>query len=71
MYWRFSDDVESANTATTGNVQCANVLSEVVGGNVLGHDTSPDPAPCIINRGDLTHLHQCSAAQKQSSAQHI
>ena len=26
------DDVESANSATTGNVQCANVLSEVVGG---------------------------------------
>ena len=29
QHWRL---VESANTATTGNVQCANVLSEVVGG---------------------------------------
>ena len=35
MYYTLLEvgDVETANTATTGgNVQCANVLSEVVGG---------------------------------------
>ena len=37
-------------------------------GNVVGHDTSPgpDPAPCIINRRDLTYL-QCCVLHKNRS----